>query len=114
MLRKIIIAAAAMSVLGIGAAIADDINGNWRTEAGETAAITGNGPFTVTLKTGKHAGKRIGTMNAQGDGKYTGKITDPADDKTYSGKATLTGNSLKMSGCVFGGLICRGENWQRM
>ena len=114
MLRKIIIAAAVMSVLGIGAAIADDINGNWRTDSGETAAITGNGPFAITLKTGKHAGKRIGTMNADGGGKYSGKITDPANDKTYSGKATLSGNALKMSGCVLGGLICRGQNWQRM
>lgn len=114
MLRKIIIAAAAMSALGIGAAFADDINGNWRTDSGETAAITGNGPFAITLKTGKHAGKRIGTMKADGGGKYSGKITDPANDKTYSGKATLSGNSLKMSGCVLGGLICRGQNWKRM
>ena len=73
-----------------------------------------NGPFAITLKTGTHAGKRIGTMNADGGGKYSGKITDPANDKTYSGKATLSGNALKMSGCVLGGLICRGQNWQRM
>ena len=44
------------------------------------------------------------------DGVYS---ADPAKDKTYSGSATLSGNSLKMSGCVLGGLICRSQNWKR-
>ena len=114
MLRKLIVAAAATLMLSAGAAYADDINGNWRTDSGETAAITGGGPFTITLKTGEHAGKRIGSLNADGGGKYSGKITDPANDKTYSGKATLSGNALKMSGCVLGGLIGRSQNWKRM
>ncbi|MCO5063081.1 MAG: DUF2147 domain-containing protein [Rhizobiaceae bacterium] len=97
-----------------GVACADDIVGNWKTDSGETAAITGGGPFLVTVKTGKHAGKRIGTLSTAGDGKYTGEITDPATDKTYSGKAALSGDNLKMSGCVLGGLICKSQNWQRM
>ena len=114
MLRKLVVAVAATLMLGAGAAYADDINGNWRTDSGETAAITGGGPFTITLKTGAHAGKRIGTMNADGGGKYSGKITDPANDKTYSGKATLSGNALKMSGCVLGGLICKSQSWNKL
>ena len=113
MMRKITIAAFAL-MMAAGTAYADDINGNWKTNSGETAAITGGGPFSITLKTGKHSGKRIGTFTASGKNKYTGKITDPANDKTYSGKASLSGSNLKMSGCVLGGLICRTQNWKKM
>lgn len=113
MLRKVTMAVAATLFMA-GAAFADDIVGNWRTDSGETAAISGGGPFSITLKTGKHAGKKIGSFSASGGGKYSGKITDPANDKTYTGKATLSGNSLQMKGCVLGGLICRSQNWSRM
>ncbi|HTV68887.1 MAG TPA: DUF2147 domain-containing protein [Rhizobiaceae bacterium] len=112
MLRRVSVALAATLIFA-GAALADPIEGNWTTDSGETAAITGGGPFRITLKTGKHAGKRIGSMSKTAENKYAGDITDPANDKTYSGKATLSGNSLKMSGCVLGGLICRSQNWQR-
>ena len=113
MFRKLSLSAAAL-LIAAGAAFADDIVGNWKTDSGDTAAIAGGGPFSVTVKTGKHAGKRIGTLNAAGDGNYTGEITDPATDKTYDGKASLSGDTLKMSGCVLGGLYCRTQNWKRM
>ena len=113
MIRAFALAAAAVLCLSGAALAADGIVGNWTTDSGETAAITGGGPFRITIKTGKHAGKRIGSMSAAGDNKYEGEITDPANDKTYSGKATLSGNALKMSGCVLGGLICRSQNWKR-
>lgn len=113
MLRTFLIAVAVTASL-TGAAFADDpIVGNWRTDSGETAAIAGGSSFSITLKTGKYKGKRIGTMKADGGGKYSGEITDPKNDKTYSGSATLAGNNLKMSGCVLGGLICRSQNWKR-
>jgi hypothetical protein len=43
-----------------------------------------------------------------------GSITKPSNGKTYSGSATLSGNSLKLKGCVFGGLICESQNWSRL
>lgn len=96
-------------------AFADPIEGNWRTDSGATAGIAKcGGGFCITLKSGEHKGKRIGTFSNAGGANYSGKITDPANDKTYSGKASLSGNSLKMSGCVLGGLICRSQNWQRL
>lgn len=102
-------------VLLAGTAYADPIEGNWKTEAGSTAAIAScAGGFCITLKTGEHAGKRIGKMQANGANKYSGEITDPANDKTYSGKATVAGSSLNMKGCVLGGLICRGQTWTKM
>jgi uncharacterized protein (DUF2147 family) len=98
-----------------GMAFADPIEGNWKTASGATAAIAGGGDsFSITLKSGKHAGKRIGSFKAAGDSKYTGNITDPETDKTYSGKASLSGSSLKMSGCVFGGLICKSQTWSKL
>ena len=111
---RIVTAALVATALMAGSALADDIVGNWKTDSGETAAISGGGTFSIILKTGKHAGKRIGTFSASGGGKYSGKITDPADDKTYTGKATLAGNNLTMKGCVLAGLICQTQNWKRM
>lgn len=100
--------------LSAGAALADPIEGNWKTESGETAGIAKcGGSFCITLKTGAHKGKQIGQMQASGGGKYKGKITDPADDKTYSGKASISGSAMKMSGCVFGGLICKSQAWKK-
>lgn len=110
MVRKLVLSAAAL-LLAVGTAYADPIDGNWKTQSGETASIAGG---AITLKTGKHAGKRIGQMNAAGGGKYTGTITDPSNDKTYKGKATLAGSTLKMSGCVAGGLICKTQTWKKM
>ncbi len=114
MLRKTMTIAAAL-LLSAGAVYADPIEGNWRTQSGETAAI-GNcgGGFCITLQTGKHKGKRIGKVSAEGGGQYSGSITDPANDKTYSGSASVNGGSMKMKGCVLGGLICRSQNWTKL
>lgn len=112
MLHRIVLAAAAAAMMA-GPALADGIVGNWRTDSGETAQIAASGgAFSITLRTGKHNGKRIGQMNAVGNGKYKGTITDPADDKTYSGNATLKGNSLAMQGCV-AVVFCKTQNWKR-
>lgn len=113
MFRKVSMALAA-TVIMAGAAWADPIEGNWKTQAGDTAAIGGGSSFSITLKTGKYAGKTIGSLKAAGKNKYTGTITDPKDDKTYSGKATLSGSSLKMSGCVLGGLFCKSQTWTKL
>ena len=102
-------------MMTILAAHADPIEGDWRTEAGSTAAIGACGSgYCITLKSGAHAGKRIGTFRADGGNRYSGKITDPSNDRTYTGKATLAGSTLKMSGCVLGGLICKSQNWKKM
>lgn len=113
MLRNVSLALA-VTVMMAGAAFADPIEGNWKTQSGETASISGGGSFSITLKTGKYAGKTIGSLKAAGDNKYAGSITDPASDKTYSGKATISGSKMKMSGCVLGGLICKSQTWTKM
>ena len=114
MLRKFGMALAATLIMA-GSALAEDaIVGDWKTEKGSIAGISScGGAFCIKLKTGEHAGKSIGKFTASGGNKYSGSITGPADDKAYKGKATLSGNSLKMQGCVLGGLICRSQNWKR-
>ena len=107
--------AVAATMLFTGAALADPIEGNWKTKDGDTAAIGAcGGAFCITLKTGEFAGKSIGKMTASGGGSYEGSITKPSNGKTYSGKAKLTGNSLKLSGCVLGGLICKSQTWHKL
>ncbi len=53
-------------------------------------------------------------MAAQGGGKYKGKVWRPSNDKIYIGKMQLNGNSLKLQGCVAGGLLCSSQSWSRI
>ncbi|MFK7942177.1 MAG: DUF2147 domain-containing protein [Paracoccaceae bacterium] len=43
-----------------------------------------------------------------------GKIWKPDDDEVYSSQMQLEGNTLTVSGCVLGGLICRSQAWPRV
>jgi len=107
--------AVAAGIVTLGMAHADPIEGDWKTEKGSTAGISAcGGNFCIKLKTGTYAGKSIGKFKADGSNAYSGKITDPETDKTYTGKAKLSGSNLKMSGCVLGGLYCRSQNWKKL
>lgn len=49
----------------------------------------------------------------QGGGEYRGKIYAPDRDQTYASRLQLSGDTLKVSGCVLG--ICRdGGSWTRV
>lgn len=94
-------------------AFADPIVGNWTTDNGAIAQIEASaGGFTITLRSGDHNGKQIGQLQPSGTGQYTGTITDPSNNKTYSGNATLNGDQLALQGCV-AVMFCRTQNWQR-
>ena len=94
-------------------ALADPILGNWKTQSGETAAIAKcGGSYCITLKTGKYAGKRIGKMKGA-SGTYDGSITDPADDKKYSGSAKVSGKSMKLKGCALK-VFCKTQSWKKI
>ncbi|MEM1375627.1 MAG: DUF2147 domain-containing protein [Pseudomonadota bacterium] len=123
---KKFIAAAALSVLG-SAAFADDVLGTWRSEAGETggyitvnmaqcgskicgtiASVVGNDNTSIVGR------QIIANMSPNGGGAYSGgTIWAPDQDKTYKSKMQLSGNSLKVQGCVLGGAVCRGQTWTR-
>ncbi len=103
----------ALALGAFSAQAAEPIEGNWKTASGATAQIAPcSGGFCVTLKSGKHAGKQIGKMSGAGSD-YKGTITDPEADKTYSGSGSVSGNSLKMKGCVLS-VLCKTQTWTRL
>jgi uncharacterized protein (DUF2147 family) len=50
---------------------------------------------------------------ASGNGSYKGTLTDIEKNKTYSGKASVSGSTLTVAGCVLGGLLCKSESWTK-
>lgn len=112
MIRRLIAATALVMAFAAPAA-ADVIEGNWKTQSGETAAISAcGGSYCIKLKTGKYAGKQIGKLSGS-NGSYSGSITDPANDKTYSGSGSISGKSMKMKGCV-AKILCRSQTWTKL
>ncbi|WBU64393.1 DUF2147 domain-containing protein [Paracoccus aerodenitrificans] len=127
-MRKFILAA--VFGLAAGAASADPIEGLWQTQPDEGAfAYVQIGPcggafcgtITRTFRDGgqefqsPNIGKQIVIdMAPQGGGEYRGRVLRPADDKIYSGKASVNGNRMSLSGCVAGGLICKSQAWAKL
>ena len=92
---------------------AEPIEGLWRTQSGETAKIAPCAAgFCITVLTGPNKGKEIGQMAGSGTS-YKGSVLKPDENKTYKGKADINGNTLALSGCVMGGLICKTQDWTR-
>ena len=53
-------------------------------------------------------------MKPNGANKWSGQVYNAEDGKTYSGNITLqSATSLKLEGCVLGGIICKGQTWTR-
>lgn len=53
-------------------------------------------------------------MKPAGQGKWSGRIYNADDGNTYISNVALAGeNTLKVQGCVLGGLICKTMNWTR-
>lgn len=117
-----------LSVLA-GLAHADPIEGVWKTEVddGRYAYVTMQpcgpnvcGVISRSFEGGAeynspNKGKMlVQNMAPQGGGKYKGKVWRPSNDKVYIGKMSLSGNTLKLSGCVAGGLLCSSQTWTRV
>lgn len=122
----------AVSLSMAAPALADAVEGVWKTAPGDTggwlnvtismcgadvcgtilAAYKKDGSIDPAYE---HLGKPIiWDMEVDGGGSYSGgQIWAPDRDKTYASKMTLSGNKLVVKGCVFGGMICRGQNWTR-
>ncbi|MBN8535284.1 MAG: DUF2147 domain-containing protein [Rhizobiales bacterium] len=124
LLRMTAVAAAFSGLAALSApALAQDVTGTWLRENGESRvrfakcgeAMCGT---VVWLKNPAESKSKVGQrvfydMVASGANAWTGKAFNPEDGKTYSGKMTLSGNSLTTAGCVAGGWICRSANWSR-
>lgn len=129
-MKKLLIAAAVMMIT-TPAFAADPVLGMWKTakdDNGNTGQISvtqcgkkicgklvksydSKGKETPSDNIGKNI---IWDMVSQGDGYYdSGKIWSPDRDKTYKSKMQLTGNKLKVKGCI--AFICRdGGTWKRV
>lgn len=127
-MRKLALLAIAC-VFAAGAALADPVEGVWRTEVDDGAyaeiTVAACGPFicgTITAaynedgstRESPNVGKQIvWDMVPGGDGSYgSGKIWRPSNGKTYRSKMAVTGDTLKVSGCI--GPICSGQTWTRV
>lgn len=114
MKKKLLAIAIAVSAMTGTAFAAEPIVGTWKRPSTGTLikfAACGSS-FCGIVQNGDYAGQSIGKMKGSGTN-YSGSITDLEEKKTYKGKAVVNGNVMKLSGCVLGGLICKGENWNR-
>lgn len=107
------IAAAAILASGTGFTLAaEPIEGTWfrpSTETIVTYAAEG-GQFCGTVQNGDYKGQSIGCMTGSGED-YKGKVIALDEGKTYTGKAKVTGDDMKLEGCV--AIFCKGETWKR-
>lgn len=112
---RILLAAAAMTLVGVGYAHADPIEGTWRMPSGSDARIAPcSAGFCLTYVNGPNRGKTFGQMKPTGAGAYAGTVVDyTKGGKEYSGKGRLTGDTLAVSGCILGGLLCRSQELTR-
>ena len=113
---------------------AQDIGGLWQTEPGDSggvlhvaiapcgaevcgtiqSAFAADGTRSADYP---HLGKPIiWDMAADGAGQWKGgSIWAPDRDKVYGARMEFeSADRLKVSGCVAGGLICRGQVWLRV
>jgi uncharacterized protein (DUF2147 family) len=140
-LRPTMIAAALLGIVLTPASAADPA-GTWLTEGGKATvrvadcggALCGtivalkepNDPQNGKPKIDKNnvdAGKRgrpiIGVqivigLKPAGANKWSGQVYNPEDGKTYTGGITLmNANTIKVEGCILGGVICKTNTWTR-
>ncbi len=127
-MKKFLATAAALVVMA-GAAYADPLEGIWQTEVddGSYAYVTIEpcaenycGYISRTFNTeGEYQSDNIGKMmvidmHPDGSGKYKGSVWRPSNDKIYIGKIDLDGDTVRLRGCVAGGLICASQTWTRV
>lgn len=125
---RMILTAAVAAMAFAGAAWADPAEGTWKTQVDDGAyAYVKVSPCGAKLcgtiartfnASGEYKSKNLGKklvwdMTPAGGGAYKkGKVWQPSTGKTYSSKMALSGNTLKVSGCV--GPICKKQTWSRV
>ena len=132
MRKAFIVAGAVLLLAGIGVARAAGVEGQWRTEHGWQVkiyqcggALCGRVMSGTTMKDVHNPDPRLRKRSVVGirlirgmrkrGGRYEGRLYNPGDGKTYTGYIEpLSADALRLSGCVLGGLICRGQTWTRL
>lgn len=113
-----------------GGSLAEPLLGKWRTALQDdgTSGVVQVAPCGAALcgtlvASFDAAGKEVDNPDngmlilsetvASGGGEYRGKIYAPDRDQTYNSRLQLSGDALKVSGCVLG--VCRdGGSWSRV
>ncbi|PTW61443.1 uncharacterized protein (DUF2147 family) [Breoghania corrubedonensis] len=136
---KVLSVATGIAIAGaltMGAAAAADAEGTWARPSGSSqiriapcgSALCGklvwlrdkgkkdeNNPDTSKRDRSLLGVLTVYGMKPAGENEWRGKVYNAEDGKTYTGKMELiTPSKLKLSGCVLGGLICKGETWRRV
>ena len=113
MIQKLSLVAAAV-LFAVPAFAAEPIVGKWKRSNGTILQYSscGGDKYCGTVLTGQYKGQSIGSMSGSG-GSYKGKVIKLDEGKTYTGKASVSGSTLSLAGCVAGGLICKTESLKR-
>jgi uncharacterized protein (DUF2147 family) len=111
-------------VLTPSPSLADEVFGTWLRDTGDEQvkfelcgdAICGD---IVWLKPGSGLNAKVGKrlffdMRPSGANSWTGKAASSDTGSIYSGKMSIEGFTLIISGCIAGGLICKSANWRRV
>ena len=114
------------STLVLGAATmaqAADIDGNWARSDGKAkvkiakcggdicATNTWIKPGTPSEKAGDVLVMKVQKIS---DNRYSGSAFDPQRDMSYNITLDVSGDRMTSTGCVLGGLVCRGVGWTRI
>lgn len=110
-------------------ALAEPALGTWKTQVDDGAyahvkmeqcgtAVCGTIARTFN-STGEYKSENLGKklvidMKPEGNGRYAGQVWRPSNNKIYIGKMEVSGNNLKLQGCVAGGLLCSSQQWSRL
>ena len=112
MIRKLVAAGVLVAAMSVPA-LADPIEGNWKTGDGALVKISAcGGKYCVDVADGKYAGKRSGKLKADGGKIYSGSLKQFSTGITFSGKATLNGGTMKMVAKKFG-ITVKNDTWRR-
>ncbi len=128
---KLAIGVVAGTLLASTLAQAASPNGVWRTPSGWKVKVYQCGAAFCGKVIGGVKGKDVHNPNKvmqnraivgirmiwgmkKSGSKYTGKLYNPKDGKTYTGQIKeVTASSMNLGGCVFGGLICKSQTWRK-
>lgn len=130
-LTKFTIGAVLGAMVLATSAQAAGIEGTWRTPEGwkikiykcgsahcgrvvsANGATDTNNP-NAALRSRSMVGVRLIWGMRQSGPTYNGKLYNPKDGKTYTGKITpRSARSISLAGCALGGLICKSQTWNK-
>ncbi len=109
-----LLTSALLSASVVSSFAAEPIVGTWKRANGTLIKYSSAGgtKYCGKVLTGEYKNKSIGCMSGTG-GSYVGEVKKLDEGKTYTGKAKVRGNTLKLAGCVLAGVICKSENLKR-